>query len=140
MLENTNQPTPGPWRWFVQGNGDVYLATEHSGRLIVMDFVRHRMQSAIVRFRDHARCIMFKADHWVEDRSYGTVDHPDARLIAAAPDLLKELETAIAWIEEARPGLYAPTAKELLPQLRAAVMKARAPDGGQAGRPTKREG
>ena len=48
----------------------------------------------------------------------------NACLFAAAPDLLSELETAIAWIEDA--GNYgAPTKDEVLPQLRAAVAKAR---------------
>lgn len=47
-----------------------------------------------------------------------------AMLIASAPDLLRELETAIVWIE--RSGeLYAPTPDEILPQLRAAIAKAR---------------
>lgn len=51
----------------------------------------------------------------------------NAALIAAAPDLLEELETAIAWIEErGQPSaIYAPTAEQILPQLRAAIAKAK---------------
>ncbi len=53
---------------------------------------------------------------------------PDKALIAAAPDLLSELEAAIAWIAEFETmnicAPHAPTAAEILPQLRAAIAKA----------------
>lgn len=55
----------------------------------------------------------------------------NARLIAAAPDLLKKLETAIAWIEGLPDRINVmlddpstPMTHELLPQLRAAIAKA----------------
>lgn len=44
--------TPGPWEWF--GNTkqyEVYLATKHSGRRFVMDFVRWGMGGAQPRFQ-----------------------------------------------------------------------------------------
>ena len=53
---------------------------------------------------------------------------PDKALIAAAPDLLSELEAAIAWIAEFETmnicAPHAPTAAEILPQLRVAIAKA----------------
>lgn len=52
-------------------------------------------------------------------------DAPEQRIRAAAPDLLKELQTAIAWIEDAETtDPSAPTREQILPQLRAAIKKA----------------
>ncbi len=42
--------TPGPWQWFARPNGDIYLATPHSGHLIVMDFIRKGSIPAIAPF------------------------------------------------------------------------------------------
>jgi hypothetical protein len=82
--------TPGPWEW-VEGTRGPRLSTPDRGKLIVMDFVRCGMQGAQPRFarwdgigegspRTRMGGILTK----------GT-DHPDARLIAAAPALLAEL-------------------------------------------------
>jgi hypothetical protein len=44
--------TPGPWKWFGNaGSNRVYLATTHSGRRYVMDFVRWGMRGAQPRFQ-----------------------------------------------------------------------------------------
>ncbi|UEM07998.1 hypothetical protein JL101_035705 (plasmid) [Skermanella rosea] len=44
--------TPGPWKWFGNaGSEHLYLATTHSGRRYVMDFVRWGMRSAQPRFQ-----------------------------------------------------------------------------------------
>ena len=51
-LVDDKRCTPGPWEWF--GNTkmrEVYLATTHSGRVFVMDFVRWGMTNAQPRFQ-----------------------------------------------------------------------------------------
>lgn len=54
MIETRH--TPGPWGWFgnASSNG-LYLATRHSGRRYVMDFVRWGMRGAQPRFQPNAR-------------------------------------------------------------------------------------
>lgn len=88
--------TSGPWKWFVNTKSNtVYLATPNRGRLSVMDFVRWGMQNAQPRFReDDLLCYMRSAKELVEPDHNGAaseIDHPDAKLIAAAPDLLEVL-------------------------------------------------
>jgi len=95
--------TPGPWRWEINLNGkSLHLV---GGRpqfdLTLMDFERWGMGGATVRFRDLAfdgMNLMHKLHerpdwiHSFEGRKHhadwcADVIHPDARLIAAAPDL-----------------------------------------------------
>ena len=115
LLEST---TPGPWQWF--GNTkqyEVYLATKHSGRRFVMDFVRWGMGGAQPRFqvtidgneagggvmRSIAQLAegdanakgrlpllgpLFEVDY---RRQFVGIGHPDAQLIAAAPTLTRKL-------------------------------------------------
>lgn len=97
--------TRGPWRWFV-GSRDLYLATVHSGHLLIMDFTRDGMQRAIVRFRDHAQNLMDKAWRWVYDRSRGPVEHADALFIehswADVAQLLELVDALRAELAERR--------------------------------------
>ena len=58
---------------------------------------------------------------------------PEERIKRAAPDLLRELEAAVTWIEQIVSyeifDPSAPSKHELLPQLRAAIAKAKGTDG-----------
>jgi hypothetical protein len=109
-----SQHTPGPWGWFGNKHG-FYLATERGGRIYVMDFVRMGMNRAQPRFQvrvDGKHGVMTEASELctfeVADNVVGMkaaaqpgsgvyrtdingFDHPDARVIAAAAQLLEAL-------------------------------------------------
>jgi hypothetical protein len=77
--------TPGPWYWHKGSYGEIRLMSPKNGHCVVMDFVRRGMQGAQPRFSDRGDAplggIMEKAD------DLDLTNHPDARLIAKAPDL-----------------------------------------------------
>lgn len=103
--------TPGPWRWEMnQSTKEVNLVGGVPRfDLTVMDFVRWGMGSAAPRFRDTALDGMNLMDRvcdkpeWLQDfpgRSHHArwcraVIHPDAVLMATAPDLLDALERLV---------------------------------------------
>ena len=112
--------TPGPWRWEINLNGkSLHLV---GGRpqfdLTLMDFERWGMGGATVRFRDLAHDgmnLMHKLHerpdwiHSFEGRKHhahwcADVIHPDARLIAAAPDLYEACKTFAAWLDREERG------------------------------------
>jgi hypothetical protein len=104
--------TPGPWGWF--GNTDsneIYLATPDRGMRFIMRFRRWGMNKGQPSFQLNGRMIdaknlvkfdvgdgqatgveAGKADPGVYRMDVVDIDHPDARLIAAAPCLLAMLQ------------------------------------------------
>jgi hypothetical protein len=111
--------TRGPWRWELsEKNKEIRLCGAAGYDLTVLDFVRWGMSAAAPRLRTAdgmALNIMRRADEFaavVPGREhhaewFKAVDHPDARLIAAAPDLLAALEALRdAFPSEARCEFY----------------------------------
>ena len=106
--------TAGPWRWELnEKSRQVHLCGGvPQFDLLVMDFVRWGMDGAAPRLREPERDglnIMHRCERWaqiVPGREHHAIwfkglDHADARLIAAAPDLLAACQDALAALEVA---------------------------------------
>jgi hypothetical protein len=140
--------TPGPWGWFGNArNNEIYLATERHGRRYVMGFDRWGMRGAQPAFQPADRglvpaskLLMFevgdqsvrgvdaaKADDSVYRFDIRGVDCADARLIAAAPELLEALERLLADCGEAMSDGYVENSihSNEVELARAAIAKAR---------------
>lgn len=96
--------TPGPWRWEINMKSRCVRLTGGARPqydLTVMDFVRWGMGSAAPRFIDSMQ-LLDRADTYsvvVAGREHHAawfqgLNHPDAHLIAAAPDMLAALKYA----------------------------------------------
>lgn len=137
--------TPGPWRWFGDPkHGGIYLATTHSGRRYVMDFKRHRMQAAQPRFQVNGRMVpaselctfevanndvvgykAARANPSVYRYDIDGIDHPDARLMEEAPNLLEALEDLVA-VQNGPPLVrYETQWAEAMAKAEAAIAKAK---------------
>ena len=134
--------TPGPWAWMGSPHG-LYLATTHSGRQYVMGFRRmgfsgaqpvfranHRMVPAadIVQFEVGDRSVRGFTQAKEADSVYRLdvdgIDNADARLIAAAPDLLEALQELMEPHDEGLDDNWDGKHKERLGAARAAIEKA----------------
>lgn len=126
--------TPGPWHWEVNEKGKSVQLCGGVPRYdrTVMDFVRWGMGGAMPRFQDASdhglltKCLKWAKAvigrehhaHW-----FKSLDHPDARLIAAAPELLEALETFMQYHDQGGPMSYDTDA--MWAQARAAIAKAK---------------
>lgn len=140
-MAQTEQHTPGPWRWEVSRHSKrVHLCGGHPKRgfgrydLTVMGFQRYGMNSAAPVFWswDYAKSVgePHRADELavaVPGREhhaswFADIDHPDARLIAAAPELLEALEHLLKVRE--RDGVKPQSRDAAEAKARAAIAKA----------------
>lgn len=123
--------TPGPWRWEVNEKHKTMQLVGGMPRydLTVMGFERWGMHDAAATLREpdvDGMNIMHRCTEWakpVPGREhhagwFKTIDHPDARLIAAAPELLEALEMVM------RRGRI-DDSEEAMNQVAAAIAKSR---------------
>lgn len=104
--------TPGPWRWELNSSSKSVRLCGGVPKydLTVMDFVRYGMSGAAPRFRDtniDGFNVMHRIDNWsktVPGREHHAswfqcINHADANLISAAPDLLEACEEFVRKVE-----------------------------------------
>ncbi len=102
VKEALSKATPGPWYWHGYTKGHyVDLVTRHSGQQTVMSLSRWGMGGAAPLFRtedgmqriDVPGMVKYRQEH--RKSEFTAINHPDAELIAAAPELLKRMVDAL---------------------------------------------
>lgn len=142
-MSTIQTPTPGPWGWFGNTKSQIlYLSTVDRGRQFVMQFKRWGTGSGQPVFQVNNRMVPAKElvkfevgdgkarghEHGLDDPSVYRmdvldIDHPDARLIVAAPDLLAACTAMLAtW------GSGDEDAIEARDMAKAAIEKVTSPD------------
>lgn len=103
--------TPGPWRWELNEKSRQInlVGGVPTFDLTVLDFIRWGMGGAAVRFREDAEGMNImhhcqKSGVVAKGREHHAswfklIDHPDANLIASAPDLLAACKAALKLIQ-----------------------------------------
>lgn len=136
-----NKFTKGPWRW--EYNEKVKRLQLCGGvrpfDLTVMDFTRCGMQGGTARLRELSEDelnVMYPASKWAEPEKgrehhknwFQLINHADANLIAAAPDLLEALNGMISMycelINSGDAGYWNPEEVPEVIAARAAIAKA----------------
>jgi len=138
--------TAGPWRWEIN---EKHKSMQLVGGvptfdLTVMSFERWGMHGAVALMREtevDGMNIMHRCTDWAQPAEgrehhaswFKVLNHPDARLMAAAPDLLAALEEtlqhAIGWADNSGVDLTDPDAvmdgvADFVGRARAAIAKA----------------
>ena len=113
------QHTPGPWYW-VKYPKTKTIRLMGQKQLIVMDFVRWGMQSAQPRF---IRIVPRGMELMINAENIDVDTDPNARLIAAAPELLAACEELVSHHDDG-PWLGI-SIESILGRARAAIARAR---------------
>ena len=126
---SVRQHTPGPWDWYMNDRGEAMLATSDRGRLYVMQPVRCGMQGGTVRFAEWGEGERGRRGGVMRDAKEhlqaGVLMHPDALLIAAAPDLLDVVQALVlAQQQGCDPALMVAKDSPLMDAARDALLKA----------------
>ncbi len=109
LLETT---TPGEWLWIERHSGLLEIAAPHGGGTTVMDFQRKGMRGAEPRFgvchdgqpRGKRGGILVGASELMANDPNKMLRHPDAELIIAAVNLVKEHGPALLAVVESNDG------------------------------------
>lgn len=111
--------TPGPWYWEKRASGMIRLYTPKNGSCTVMDFGRMGMQSAQPRFSDRGDKPL--GGVMIDARELDLDKHPDAVLIAAAPNLLEVIKMTLVELEAQGYGNNTATEINTMARLRLAI-------------------